>query len=245
MKITKIQSATFLFFFFLNRIIFNPCAFGQTYHYQNGISASGGFSYLSHFNSDFKPTKLPGQEERIDFSYELSYLNTKLLGEAVAFTYGISAQSLRHSFTTGPLQYTLKEDEKTNYDFIKTDQVIDQYHVGISFRWTFFLNQGRNRFLLGPGAILSIPVFHVATINGATSVADKISFKDRYFTEKGPYLFVPLEIAAGHQYEFPDCSLIRTEAFFQWKGLGLIQKSEDIQLAHYFGLRVSFFFIAD
>lgn len=245
MVFPKILSATVQFLLFFQLVFIRFGAFGQTYHYQNGISASGGFSYLSHFNSDFKPIKLPGQKERTDFSYELSYLNTKLLGEAVAFTYGISAQALRHSFTTGPLQYTVKEDEKKDYDFIRSDQVIDQYHVGISFRWAFFLNQGKNRFLLGPGAMLSIPVFHVATINGTNSVSDKISFKDRYFTEKGPYLFVPLEATIGHQYEFDDCSLIRTEAFFQWKAVGLIQKSEDIQLAHYFGLRVSFFFIAD
>lgn len=216
--------------------------FGQTYNYQNGFSASGGLSYISHFNADFKPFSPKGIAEKWSFSYELGYLNTKLISDNVAFTYGLSAMALRHSFSTEILNYVPKEDVKTNYYFNKTSQVIDRYHVGISFRWSFFLNQGINRFFIGPGATLSIPIFHVAKIEGSTSISDSISITDRYFTEKGPYLFIPLEAAGGYQREFADCSLFRVEGFFQWRAQGLIQKSDDKWLEHYFGLRISFFY---
>lgn len=189
--------------------------------------------------------KVAGLKDRVGFSYELSYLNTKLLSDHVAFAYGLSVQALRQSFKTSQFKYEMKEDPTLNYDFISSDQVIDCYHVGISFRWTFFLNPGRNRFFISSGAVLSIPVYHVAAIKGFVSPSDSLIFKDRYFTEKGPYLFVPVECAIGHQFEFDDCSLIRSELFFQAKAQGLIQKSEERLIYRFFGIRVYFFFPTD
>lgn len=231
-----------LAFFVFTVCIGMKAGFAQTYHYQNGLAASGGVSYQTHFDQNFKPVSNPNLKEKAGFSWELSYLNTKLIGENVAFTYGIAASSLRNEFSTQALTYTRKDESKEQINFIRTSQVVDVYHVGLNFRWYFFLNQGRNRFFLGPGISLSAPVFFVADVRGATSLTDTISFKDRYLTEKGPYLFVPLEAIAGYQFEFDDCSLFRAESFFQFRAQGLIQKSDDKILSHYFGLRVSYFF---
>lgn len=220
-------------------------SFAQTYHFQNGLSASGGISYQSHFDKNYKPVSNPNLTEKVGFSWELSYLNTKLLGENVAFTYGIGVMSLRNEFSTKTLNYKRKDGTYEQFYFSKTSQVVDVYHVGLNFRWSFFLNQGRNRFFLGPGITLSAPVFFVANVKGATAQTDTISFTDRYLTEKGPYFFVPLEAIAGYQFEFDDCSLFRAEAFFQFRAQGLIQKSDDKILGHYFGLRISYFFNND
>lgn len=236
------SALTRISFIFVFLLLASHGLFSQTFHYQNGISLSGGFSHPSRFTKEMKPLKAAGLKDRLGFSYELSYLNTKLLSDNVAFTYGLSVQNLRQSFTTKQLQYTLKEDPTSSYNFISTDQVIDQYHVGLSFRWTFFLNQGRNRFFIGPGANLSIPIYHVSAIKGFTSPTDSVTLKEQYFTEKGPYLFIPVEFSAGHQFEFDDCSLLRTELFFQAKGQGFIQKSEERIIHKFFGLRMAFFF---
>jgi hypothetical protein len=120
--------------------------------------------------------------------------------------------------------------------------VVDAYHIGLTFRWSVFLNPGRSRFYLGPGFTFSAPVFFVADVKGATAETDTISFKDKYFTEKGPYLFIPLEAFAGYQFEFQDCSLFRAETFFLFRAQGLIQKSDDKILSRFFGLRVLYFF---
>lgn len=241
----KTKLLTFLYSIILIGAIPALPSWSQTYHYQNGLSASGGVSYTSHFDKDYKAFTPAGFTEKSGFSYELAYLNTKLVSDAVAFTYGLSIMSLRRSFETKELNYTMKENSKEAYQFIKSDQVIDQYHIGLSFRWAFFLNKGTHRFFLGPAATLSIPIFHVASISGSTLESDSVEIKDRYFTEKGPYLFVPLEVCAGYQYELNDCSLFRAEAFFQFRAQGLIQKADDKLLSHYFGLRASFFFTND
>jgi hypothetical protein len=217
-------------------------SFAQAYSFQNGITLAGGLSSTTHLDKDFKKITEKDISEALGFSWEIGYLNTKSLNEKVAFTYGLSVMSLRNTFKTGPYKYTRKDGSKEEFNFNTSQQRLDRYLVGISFKWSFFLNKGPGRFYVGPGFSFSAPVFNVSDISGSTLVSDSISFKDKYFTETGPYLFIPVEANIGYQREFNDCSLLRIEAFSFFRADGIIMKTDPRHLEKCFGLRLAFFF---
>ena len=214
----------------------------QPYSFQNGITLAGGISSTTHLNTDFKKIAEKNIKEELGFSWEIGYLNTKSLNEKVAFTYGISVMSLRNTIKTGASKYTRKDGSKEEINFINSQQRLDRFLLGITFKWSFFLNQGAGRFYVGPGFAFAAPVFNVSDISGSSLVSDSISFKDKYFTETGPYLFIPVEGNVGYQREFQDCSLLRIEAFSFFRADGIIMKANPRHLEKCFGLRLAFFF---
>jgi hypothetical protein len=221
-------------------------AFSQSEAYQNGIAVGGGYSRTFFFDKDYRLISSKDIAHKPDFSFEVSFLNTKPLGDWVAFTYGISGVSLRRSFSTGPIDYTRKDESSQKFNFNQTTQVLDRYLVRISFNLAFFLNQGSGRFYIGPGISVCSPVYLINNISGTTSNPDSaVSFKDKYFPEKGPYIFLPAEVFGGYQYEFRNSSLFRIEAFSLARVEGVFAKTDPGILDFWYGLRMAYFFKRD
>jgi hypothetical protein len=227
---------------FISVSFLNKLSFSQPLSFQNGISIAGGLSSTTHYTNDFKKISEKNISEKLGFSWEIGYLNTKSLNEKIAFTYGISVMSLRNSFSTGNYRYEKKDGSNEIFDFVNSEIINDRYLAGISFRWSFFLNQGNGRFYIGPGFTFTAPIYNVTDVSGSTSVTDSISFKDKYFNETGPYLFIPLEAFIGYQKEFNDCSLLRIEAYTFYRVDGLIMKADIKHLENLIGIRMSYFF---
>lgn len=214
----------------------------QTYNFQNGFSMAGGFSATTHLDKNYKAMKEKDISGQWGFSYEIGYMNTKSLSEKAAFTYGLSISSIRNSFKTGPIAYSRRNGSGETINFLNSNQREDKYLLGISCKWIFFFNRGAGRFFAGPGFSFSAPVYNVSDVSGATAESDSVSFKERFFTEKGPYLFIPLEPTLGYQKEFGDCSLLRVELFSLFRGEGIVTKSDPIHFEKFIGLRAYFFF---
>ncbi len=221
-------------------------SYAQSEAYQNGFAVAAGYSRTYNFNEDYKLLNLANQTDKTDYSFEVSFLNTKPLGNWVAFTYGLSGVSLRRSFETGPLQYTRKDESAVEYNFKQTKQVLDRYLARISFNFAFFLNKGSGRFYIGPGFSVSSPVYIINSVSGNISNPDSsVSFKDKYFPEKGPYLFLPVELFGGFQYEFRNSALFRIEAFTFYRTEGVFAKTYPGILDTWYGLRLGYFFKRD
>jgi hypothetical protein len=231
--------------FFLLLFTFNfirLTSMGQKYYFQNGLSLSGGTSSTAHYDANYKKLGQKEIKEKTGFAWDISYLNTRNITEHAAFTYGISVTSLNNSFESSAFNYIRKDGSSDEIQFVNSNQKIVKYLVGISFRMSFFLNNGMGRFFIGPGFAISAPVYTVANITGQTIKSDSINFEEKYFPEKEPYVFIPCELSFGYQQQFNNSSLLRIETFGTFKADGIFKKAIPMHLEKFLGLRMSYFF---
>lgn len=216
-------------------------AAGQNFRNQEGISLGGGISSLGKYSGFLRRMPETGISQYQAVSWEISFLRIRSLNQNIAFSHGISALMLGHS-------YHRERDRWINGSadtiwFGNNRQHRESYFLSLPFRWSFYMNSSPGgRFFLGPGLLLSLPVFEIIRIKGKDLNGTEQSVEKRDFPASGPYFFICPELETGYLMEFPDCSLARFSFFLNLRAPGIFREDLPYSLQSFSGLRFAWFF---
>lgn len=222
-----------------------PPAISQSFTYQPGISVSTGVVSNQTYTRESKRVKSPANETP-GISWDVAYLNTKSLSDNVAFTFGFSGSCWNKSIRTNGLSYLRKDGSAEEFSFLESSQTVNQYAVGIPLRLSFSLVRFRgSAIFFSAGTCLTVPVYNVAKVWGKTNESDSVAFRDQYFPESRPFVYLPAEPAFGYQKSFNNGYLLRIESFVSYRASGLWNSTGNVRIDRFMGIRLGFFFRKD
>lgn len=213
----------------------------QNYQNQEGISLGGGISSMSRYSGFLKSTSESDVSQYQTFSWDAGLLRIKRLNQFLAFSHGLSIQMLGRRWEQD--REIWNPGKVDSVPFAGNKQQLESYSVTLPFRWSFYLNRrSSGGFFLGPGILLTIPVFQVLAIRGNDLNGQYHDIVERRFPQKGPYAFLCPELECGWLFEFPDCSMARFSLFSTLRAPGFFKVQNTFGLQHYSGFRFAWFF---
>lgn len=231
----------------LSLILLSPMIFlpqlspAQNFRSQEGISLGSGITSLSRYSGFLDKTMEPGTSRFQAFSWEAGFFRIRSMTENIAFSQGISVLMLGYRFQRN--REIWNPGNQDTLIFESNKQVLESYYISFPCRWSFYLNRNSGgRFFVGPGLILSLPVYQIAGIKGKDLNGQYHDIRDRRFPQKGPYAFICPELETGWLYEFPDCSLARFSLFCVLRAPGVFRDEDFYEIQRYAGFRFAWIF---